>query len=114
MNESPGVSYQQCHMFPVMLLQQYRPSRGGGRLEKNSDISGRHTSTSTGRAQSEQSQLPSNYPVSMEIQVQVEQQHGDQPHSDLQPWQDQNGFVGVFSSFQLRMTLNLQLDLCAL
>lgn len=101
MNESLGVSYQQCHMLAVMLLQQHRP--GGGGLERNSsDVSGRHAARAAASgllaeagAQSEPSQLPSNYPVSMEIQVQVEQRHGDQLHSDLQPWQRQTGFVEV-------------------
>lgn len=73
----------------------------GGGLERNSsDVSGRHATQAAAsgplaeaRAQSEPCQLPSNYPVSMEIQVQVEQQHGDQPHSALEPWQRQTGLL---------------------
>lgn len=118
MNESPGVSYQQCHMFTVMLLQQHRLSGGGrelccggGVLEKNSyDVSGRHAAKAAAsgllaeaRAQSEPSQLPANYPVSMDIQVQVERRHRAQPHSDLEPWQHHTGFGEALSPPQLKM-----------
>lgn len=128
MNESLGVSYQRCHMLAVLLLQQHRPSGdrwvGGasGELEKKifrrlwkAHCAGScHRSLAEAGAQSEQSHLPGNYPFSMEIQVQVEQWHEDQPHPDLEPRQHQTGIVEVFPSFQLRMMFSLQLHLWVL
>lgn len=121
MNESLGVSYRRCHMLAVSLLQQHRPSGGGGRGVGSGGLEKKFfwrlwktRQLAEAGAQSEQSQLPGNYPVSMEIQGQVEQSHGDQPHPDLEPWQHQTGIVEDFSSFQLWMMFSFHLDLCAL